>query len=82
MLKYTSIEKFKRDLIRELGFLDDEIIWDAVTNSEDHLNLLIEENLKKMSGVERKKAIHLAVRSFGYPSEIAEMYRSIGFFNL
>jgi hypothetical protein len=76
MNKYTSIRKFKTDLIKEMGSLDDEIIWDAVSSSEDHLNLMVEEILREMKDVCRKEAIHMAVRSFGYPSEIADVYRS------
>ncbi len=76
MIKYTSIKKYKMDLVRELGPIDDEIVWDAVSNSEDHLNLMVEEILEEGSGIQMKKAVELAVESFGYPSEIAEVYRS------
>jgi len=77
MSKYTSIREFKTDLIRELDSFDPDTIRYAVSNSEEHLNIIVEEILKVKSGIGRSKAIQMALLSFGNPAEIAEVYRSM-----
>ena len=76
MVKYTSISKYKEDLSKELRNLGEDIVEDAIQDSEVHLKMMIREIRKEDPGIRRKKAVHFAIRSFGYPSEIADVYRS------
>ena len=65
------------DLLRELGHIDKEIISDAIFNSKEHLNLMVNDILENEKDIDKKKPIEKAIVSFGYPSEIAEAYRII-----
>ena len=76
MMRYTSLKKYKRHLIRELGPVDEEIRTCALNDSEEHLDLLVKDIMKNDRRTSRRKAFHQAVVSFGYPSEIAEAYRN------
>jgi hypothetical protein len=75
MIRYTSLRKYKKHLLKELGPIDEEILIDAIDDTEEHLSLMVKEIMEKEKGINRKKAFAKAVVSFGYPSEIAEAYR-------
>ena len=75
MIRYTSLRKYKKNLLRELGSVDQEIRSNAIFDTEEHLNLLVIEIMEKDEDISRKKAFSKAVVFFGYPSEIAEAYR-------
>jgi hypothetical protein len=80
MVAYTSITKFKEDLIKELGSIDEEIIFDVVHSAEDHLNILVEDFLERDDGIGKKKATMMAMDVFGTPKEIAKVYKIIDIF--
>ena len=77
MIRYTSLKKYKKDLLRELGPIDNEVRFQAVFDSEEHLSLMVEEIMENEKNIRMKEAVHKAVVSFGYPSEIAEAYRMV-----
>lgn len=77
MIRYTSLKQYKRDLIKELGPIDEETKSHAIFDSEEHLNLLVKDILENEKYIDKRQAIEKAVASFGYPSEIAEAYRMI-----
>jgi len=60
MIKYTSIKEYRKYLIKELGSLDDEVNWDAVSNSEDHLNIIEEEIFPETNRVDPNDSISLS----------------------
>jgi hypothetical protein len=75
MIRYTSLRKYKKHLLRELGPIDEEIRACALFDTEEHLNLLVADIKEKEKGISTRKAFAEAVVCFGYPSEIAEAYR-------
>jgi len=77
VIRYTSFKEYKKDLPGELGYIDEEIISDAIFNSKEHLNLMVNDILENENDIDKKKAIEKAIVSYGYPSEIAEAYRII-----
>lgn len=77
MNRYTSLRKYKKHLLRELGPIDEEILIDAIDDTEEHLSLMVKDIMEKDKSISRRKAFAKAVVTFGYPSEIAEAYRMI-----
>jgi len=75
MMRYTSLRKYKRHLIRELGPVDEEIRTCALNDTQEHLDLLVKDIMKKDRRTSKRRAFYQAVESFGYPFEIAEAYR-------
>jgi hypothetical protein len=76
MMRYTSLRKFKKHLITELGSVDEEVKVYALCDSKEHLVLLVNDIMRKDRKISKRKAFRQAVESFGYPSEIAEAYRN------
>jgi len=77
MMKYTTLRKYKKHLLRELGPVDVEIKACALRDAKEHLDLLVLDIMYGDRNISRRSAFHLAVEAFGYPSEIAEAYRNI-----
>lgn len=75
MISYTSLIRYRTDLIKELGSLDKDTIQDAVWNSEDHLRLLMKDKMKENMCSDQGSALEMAVAEFGYPRDIAEAYK-------
>ncbi len=76
MIPYTSMRKYRRDLLKEIGPVDKETKANVLYDIEEHLGLLVKDILIKNRKVSKGIAFHMAVESFGYPSEIAEAYRN------
>ena len=77
MIPYTSLRNYRKDLLKELGPVDKETRACALFDVEEHLGLLVQDILVKNRKVSRGIAFHMAVESFGYPSEIAQAYRNL-----
>ena len=77
MIRYTSLRKYRRDLLKEMGPVDEETKACALFDTEEHLGLLVKDIMKTNRMISRGNAFHRAVESFGYPSEIAEAYRNL-----
>jgi len=77
MMRYTTLRKYKRHLLRELGPVDDELKACALRDSKEHLDLLIMDIMNGEGKISRRSAFHQAVEAFGDPSEIAQAYRKI-----
>ena len=77
MVRYTSLRKYKRHLLRELVHVDEETKACAVFDAKEHLNLMVKDILMRNRKIGRRAAFHMAVETFGYPTEIAEAYCSV-----
>ncbi len=77
MIRYTSLRKYKSDLLKELGGADEDTRTSALMDTEEHLHLLVKDIIISDSRISKRKAFHQAVESFGYPSEIADAYRTL-----
>jgi len=76
MIRYTSLRKYRRDQLKELGSIDEDTKACALFDIEEHLGLLVKDIMKRNRKISRGNALHRAVETFGYPSEIAEVYRN------
>jgi len=75
MIRYTSLRKYKRHLLKELGPVNEKTRSSALDDAEEHLDLLVKDIMKKNRKIGKRSAFNLAVESFGSPSEFAEAYK-------